>query len=134
MILVSEGFENHIVFVMLCLSPDCGPLSPEWPLEINTTSVEFGTVVQYSCADGYQLNGARHALCSMKGLWEPDLLPTCQCKCTLLLSSWAETLTFIILHQLLLMTDLYTGMIGSPALWAGCGCKQKHYKQHWPKA
>ena len=54
----------------------CGNLTLPAHLTKNTSATASGTVVTFSCTDGYQLQGSSSLVCGSDGQWSPSL-PTC---------------------------------------------------------
>lgn len=62
-----------------CQRITCPALTITAPLQADTTSTDFGTTVNYSCAAGYNIasGGPTSATCGAAG-WNPGALPTCE--------------------------------------------------------
>ena len=79
-------------FHQLCYSVvDCGMLSaPENGL-LSTENTTFGSLVIYSCIEGYNIMGDEMRMCLENGSWsrhDPVCQGECMCVCSSLLSAW----------------------------------------------
>ena len=67
------------IFYCMCFA-DCPSLLYEHPMSVNTTSVWYGTGVQFFCDEAYELVGEETTYCDLQGTWNPPDFPYCRCK------------------------------------------------------
>ena len=68
---------------------DCGSLQEPYNGTMSVTTTTFGSIITFTCDDGFYLNGSYEVECQANGTWN-SLPPTCSIRgmtmCTLVYS------------------------------------------------
>ena len=87
---ICEGLSNSLYNITFCLIKkkimqrklshpvvDCGSLNNITSAQVTTDNTTFGSQANYSCSEGYLLNGTSTRVCQADGQWSGNE-PTCE--------------------------------------------------------